>query len=167
MLKYLPSRNALVKLLLTTAWAPIAVLIFHQMLRGTPYRDRLDFTVHSLGGASMAFVMFHALNCFRKAIGDLTPPGRYLFSFSLACVIGLLWEVLELASDVYRGTHIQQSVHETMRDLIADATGATCALALVLFARACTSLYYRLSGKRICPATLDRSSSVSSGCMKV
>lgn len=155
MFKYLPSWTAVLKLLLATAWAPIAVLIFHQMLRGSPYRDPLDFTVHSLGGASMAFVVFHALACFHKAIGELTALGRYLFSFSLACVIGLLWEVLELASDVYRGTRIQQSVHETMGDLIADATGAICALALVWLTRICISAYSRSSGRRICSATLE------------
>jgi hypothetical protein len=59
-----------------------------------------------------------------------------LFSFALACTIGVFWEFAELASDVFRGTHIQQSIHETMRDLIADACGATLTLILTAsFAR--------------------------------
>jgi hypothetical protein len=69
--------------------------------------------------------------CFERWLGSLTLVGRLLFSFALACVIGLFWEFAELASDVFRGTHIQHSVRETMRDLIADACGAVVTLSLV------------------------------------
>jgi hypothetical protein len=42
---------------------------------------------------------------------------------------------VELASDVFYHTHIQHSVHETMRDLIADATGALTTLTGVFVVR--------------------------------
>lgn len=124
-----------VKLLIHTGWAPIAVLIFHRMIYGTPHRTALDFTIHFLGGASMGFCFFYALDYFKGWVGQTTPFGRYLFSFSLACVVGLFWEFAELFSDTYLRTHIQRTIRETLGDLIADASGAATALTLILIVR--------------------------------
>ncbi|HRH94299.1 MAG TPA: hypothetical protein PLB55_00115 [Prosthecobacter sp.] len=125
----------LLRLLLRAGWAPLAVLIFHQMILRTPYRQQLDFVMHYSGGVAIAFFFWHSLDCFASWFGQLTSFARYLFTFTLACTMGLFWEFTELFSDVFRGTHIQHSVHETMRDLIADATGALTTLALVFAVR--------------------------------
>lgn len=83
----------------------------------------------------MAFFVFHALDCFENLLGSLQPPARYVFSFSLACTVGLFWEFGELFSDIFLHTHIQQTLHETMSDLLADTAGAGASLALVFLTR--------------------------------
>jgi len=125
----------LLRLLLRAGWAPLVVLLFHQWLLHTPYRQQLDFVMHYSGGVAIAFFLWHALDCFAHWFGKLTPFARYLFTFALACTVGLFWEFAELYSDVVYGSHIQHNVRETMRDLIADATGALTTLALTFVVR--------------------------------
>ena len=105
----------------------------------TPYRQQLDFVMHCSGGVSIAFFLWHALDCFAHWFGKLTSFARYLFTFALACTVGLFWEFAELYSDVVHGSHIQHNVRETMRDLIADATGALTTLALTFVVRCVTT----------------------------
>ena len=128
---------AFFQLIKRAAWAPIAVFILHAGIARTSLREPLDFTIHFLGGASIAYFLFHALFCFEALLGKPSCFGRYLFSFALACTVGLFWEFGELFSDTFLHTHIQRTIHETMFDLIADATGATSALLLVFAARCC------------------------------
>lgn len=125
----------LFRLLIRAGWAPLLVLVFHQAIMRTPYRQQLDFVMHYSGGVAIAFFAWHALDCFASWFGTLTAFARYLFTFTLACTVGLFWEFAELYSDVMYGSHIQHSIHETMRDLIADATGALTTLALVFVVR--------------------------------
>ena len=125
----------LLRLLMRAGWAPLGVLLFHQWLLRTPYRQQLDFVMHYSGGGAIAFFLWHALDCFAHWFGKLTPFARYLFTFALACTVGLFWEFAELYSDVVYGSHIQHNVRETMRDLIADATGALTTLALTFVVR--------------------------------
>ena len=125
----------LFRLLLRAGWAPFAVLIFHQLILRTPYRQQLDFVMHYSGGVAIAFFFWHALDCFAHWFGTLTAFARYVFTFTLACTVGLFWEFAELYSDVVYGSHIQHSIHETMRDLIADTTGALTTLTLVFLVR--------------------------------
>ena len=127
--------HSLRNLLARAAWAPIVVLILHAIIAKTSLRKPLDFPIHFLGGASMAFFFFHALECFEALFGATTPFARYLFSFMFACTVGVFWEFGELFSDVFFHTHIQISIHETMSDLIADTTGAMTSLFLVFIAR--------------------------------
>ena len=65
--------------------------------------------------------------------------GRLLFSYALACTVGVFWEFGELASDVFLHTHIQISIRETMSDLIADATGGASSLTLIFL----TGIFHR------------------------
>jgi hypothetical protein len=127
--------SSLFRLFLRAAWAPIAVLILHRAIAGTSLRDPLDFTVHFLGGAAIAFFLFHAIECFPTFIGRITAPSHYLFSFTSACTVGLFWEFGELLSDVFLHTHIQHDLHETLSDLIADASGTTSSLVLLFLIR--------------------------------
>lgn len=125
----------LLRLLLRAGWAPLLVLIFHQMILKTPYRQQLDFVMHYSGGVAIAFFFWHALDCFAHWFGSLTPFARYLFTFTLACTMGLFWEFAELFSDIVFGSNIQHSIRETMRDLFADAVGALTTLTGVFIVR--------------------------------
>lgn len=127
--------SAFIQLLRRAAWAPVAVLIFHAIVAETAYRKALDFTVHFSGGAAIAYFLFVALHEFRDWLGSPTPFGRYVFSFTMACTVGVFWEFGEYFSDVFLGTHIQKELLNTMSDLIADATGALSALALIFLIR--------------------------------
>lgn len=123
------------RLLLRFGWAPLAVLALHQAVLRTPWRQALDFVMHYSGGVAISFFIWHALHHLKAWFGTLTSFGRYVFTFALACTVGLFWEFAELASDVFRHTHIQHSIRETMGDLIADATGALTTLAGVFIVR--------------------------------
>lgn len=125
----------LLRLLLRFGWAPLAVLALHQAVMRTPWRQALDFVMHYSGGVAIAFFVWHALHYLAAWFGTLTSFGRYVFTFALACTVGLFWEFAELASDVFYHTHIQHSIRETMGDLIADATGALTTLTLVFIVR--------------------------------
>lgn len=125
----------LFRLLIRAGWAPLLVLVFHQAIMRTPYRQQLDFVMHYSGGVAIAYFFWHALDCFASWFGTLTVFARYLFTFALACTMGLFWEFAELYSDVVYHTRIQHSIRETMRDLIADATGALTTLTLVFLVR--------------------------------
>lgn len=127
--------SAVARLVWKAGWAPVAVLIFHAIIAKTPLRKPLDFSMHFLGGAAIAYFLFHALHAFEALLGTTTTAGRYLFAFALACTVGLFWEFAELFSDTFLHTHIQQTVHETMSDLIADATGAITSLTIVCVVR--------------------------------
>ena len=125
----------LFQLILRAGWAPVAVLIFHRVVFNTPWRQPLDFAMHYSGGVAISFFLWHALDCFASWFGTLTSFARYVFTFALACTVGLFWEFAELFSDVVYHTRIQHSIHETMRDLIADATGALTTLAGLFIVR--------------------------------
>ena len=128
--------TAAAALLLRAGWAPVAVLIAHQVISRSAYRQPLDFAMHFSGGMAIAYFLYHALRLFGPVLGELRLVGRYLFSFALACTIGLFWEFGELFSDVFLRTRIQRSIGETMRDLIADTTGALLTLVLIAIASA-------------------------------
>jgi hypothetical protein len=124
----------LLRLLLRAGWAPLAVLVFHHEIQHTRWREPLDFVMHYSGGLAITYFLWHALEFFAHWLGQLTTFARYLFSFALACTVGVFWEFAEWAADIFLHTHIQYSVGETMRDLIADAAGATTTLTLLLLA---------------------------------
>ena len=123
--------KSLLHLLLRAGWAPVAVLIFHAAMAKTSLRTPLDFTIHFLGGASMAYLMYRALESFAFLLGQVTFLGQLIFSFALACTVGVFWEFTEFFRDTMYHTHIQQSLQETMLDLVADAAGATASLLLI------------------------------------
>ena len=118
------------RLVRRVSWAPVLVLLAHHFIRSSVWRQPLDFAMHFSGGVAMGYVMFHALVSYERWLGQVTLMGRLLFSFALALTVGVFWEFAELASDFFLHTHIQRSIWETLRDLIADSCGAVLALAL-------------------------------------
>ena len=77
---------ALGKLLLRAGWAPAAVLMFHAVVAKTVWREPLDFTIHFLGGAAIAYFFFYALQYLERLVGPTSGFGRYLFAYALAWV---------------------------------------------------------------------------------
>jgi hypothetical protein len=63
-------------------------------------------------------------------IGGLSPAFKMLFVFALSCTAMLAWEVFEFAGDKLWSTNVQQSVHETMMDLILGVSGSLLLLVL-------------------------------------
>jgi hypothetical protein len=119
------------RILRDAAWAPAAVLIFHQVAIRLHIRSRLDHLIHFLGGAAAAYFFYRAVKIAAPYLGKLQKLTRYLLAFTLTCTIAVFWELAEFASDKLRGTHIQQSISETLWDLISGVTGATVCLALI------------------------------------
>lgn len=50
-------------------------------------------------------------------------PGRLAVTFLAGCSAAICWEIAEFSSDTFLGTHIQQSLQETMVDEINGVLG--------------------------------------------
>ncbi len=114
-----------------TAWAPAGVLILHSIVSGTTWREPLDFWLHFFGGASIAFVMFSAVDCMSGLFGTMSRLAQYLLAFTSACTVGVFWEFAEFGLSVWRHAYIYMNARGTMSDLIADACGAVTGLAII------------------------------------
>jgi uncharacterized membrane protein YjdF len=119
-------------------WAPLAVLLFHQLVGRMGWRDGTDWLLHSLGGLSIAFFAFHAIPILLDPERRLSSLAHFVFAFCAASTAALVWELAEFASDVLFGTQIQHTIHETMMDLVCGTIGASvtiAVLAVVKFSR--------------------------------
>ncbi len=107
------------------AWAPVGVYILHavaaSIFRHEPY---VDPAMHFLGGAAMTFFIFTACSLDMLPLGAPSRLAVSLISLGSTSVVGLCWELGELFSDVYLGSHTQFSVANTLRDLALDTLGA-------------------------------------------
>lgn len=121
-------RHAILTLLRTAAWAPIAVLVFHTILRHTAWRAELDWLMHFLGGVAAAYFLFHGIKAFAYLLGQLRLPAHYLLAYTSTCGVAVAWEIAEFMSDQFFGTHVQHSLTETMQDLIFGVVGAALSL---------------------------------------
>lgn len=123
--------HKLVRLTLRAAWAPVAVYVLHAVVAGL-YRHEpyVDPVMHFLGGAAMAFFISAACTNDVKVLGAPSRLAVELMSFGLTCAVGLIWELGELFSDRFLGSHTQVSVANTLRDLALDALGAVAYLLL-------------------------------------
>lgn len=128
--------NRVVQLLRVAAWAPIAVLLVHQISMRTPWRSELNWTIHFLGGAAAAYFLFHAARTFARELGPLRPITHHLLAFALAAVVALSWEFAEFVIDHLWRWRLQQSLTDTMGDLFFGMLGALCALVVVALVEA-------------------------------
>jgi hypothetical protein len=103
--------------------------VLHQVVGKVGSRAQFDWLLHFLGGAAAALLFYQTLAIFRHRLGPLTRAGRGLFTFALACTVALFWELSEFASDVFLATHVQNSLPETMLDLIYGVVGAAVCVA--------------------------------------
>lgn len=136
--RLLPDRDELRALLWRTAWAPVAVVVFHQIgssLFG--HEPWIDTISHSCGGAAIAFCVRRGAALVPRSVGDATPLALDALAFGLASAVAVFWELAEWASDAFRGTTIQVDVADPLRDL---ALGQAGALALLILAAVVPSL---------------------------
>lgn len=100
-------------------WPPFAVVALHSVLGWSiGHYAALDPGFHFLGGVAGAY-----------SLGALAPVLPRLLREPAAIVAvvvaaALLWEAGEWASDVWLGTHIQDSWFDTASDIVLGATGA-------------------------------------------
>jgi hypothetical protein len=111
--------------LAAAAWAPVAVLVAHEVgARWLGHEPVVDPVMHFSGGAAIAFFVHRGTVVARRLFGAQTALATDLLSFGLACTAALFWELAEQLSDVYLGTHAHVSVGATLRDLWLGAAGA-------------------------------------------
>lgn len=109
----------------TGAWAPITVLVLHEFLSVKGWRTQIDWFNHFSGGLAFTYFAWKCLPLLSTWIGTLTPIGRLGCAFLSGCTAALLWDIAEFASDVFLLTEIQQSIRETMMDLVNGFLGST------------------------------------------
>lgn len=113
------------------AWAPAAVLFLLAILE-PKFGSRADPYLHVLGGAACQYFFYNVLSLNFSWIGKLTRFAKTIFAFTLTCTIATLWELGEFISDRYVGTHLQESVPETIGDLALGLLGAIIVLTATL-----------------------------------
>lgn len=123
--------NRILRLLRTAAWAPVVVLLLHQLSMRSVWRSELNWVIHYLGGAAAAYFLYHALHVFVRELGPLRRPAHHLLAFALTAVVALGWEFAEFAIDHLLRWRLQQSLTDTMGDLFFGLLGALTALAMV------------------------------------
>lgn len=122
--------RTLLRLLLNPGWAPLAVVLLHVVLAEFGLTHRFDHLLHFLGGASVAYFLHGILLWFGPRVGLGPQWISYLVAFTGACTVAVFWEFGEAASDHWLGTHVQQSLIETMLDLFCGVLGAMLITAL-------------------------------------
>jgi hypothetical protein len=106
-------------------WAPMAVVIVHWLAgRSWGHEPYVDPVMHFVGGAAAAFFFWHAADCGRRYLGDLSLLGRALLAFGLATFAAVAWEFGEFLLDCYRWGSHQRGLTNTMRDLLLGVGGA-------------------------------------------
>jgi len=121
----------------TGIWAPVLVLVMHELLRYEGWRREIDWLNHYSGGLAFSFFAWKSLPKVAKMSGELTPVGRLGVAFLAGCTAALMWEIGEFSADLVLGTHIQKSIDETMMDIVNGFLGTvtTVVLAGTLYAR--------------------------------
>lgn len=121
-----------VDLLRRAAWAPIAAVLIQQGTLWFGVRRDADALVHFCGGAAAAFFLLRASQIFAERLGITRRGTHGLVAFAGACTAAVVCEIVEFASDQWLGSHAQESLHETMLDLVFGVTGAAIALVVVM-----------------------------------
>lgn len=125
------TRKKLWALFRATAWAPLAVLVFHSgaaaVFGHEPYVDPIS---HFLGGVAISYFLFHAVVALVPGVGAAPRVVAILMAFGLAVTTAVTWELGELGSDLVLGTNIQHDARNVLRDLALGTGGALFMLGL-------------------------------------
>jgi hypothetical protein len=131
----LPAVRWLLSVLVNPGWAPIVVVVAYLFLAQSGLTERFDHLLHFLGGASIAYFLFVLTGLLPSRFGGVARWIRFLLAFTATCTVALFWEFAEFAMDRFAGTSTQQSVSETMLDLVAGVAGAVSTLILIAGSR--------------------------------
>lgn len=123
-------RARLRRLALRAGWAPAAVILFHAAVaRLSADRQAFDPAMHFLGGAAIAYFLWHAADLWKEWLGGPAPAARGLIVFCAATTVAVFWEFAEFSSGALLGAYSQLSLKETMADLFRGCLGAASYLA--------------------------------------
>jgi acyl dehydratase len=116
--------NSFVRVCREAVWAPVAVLLIHavagKLFGHEPY---VDPVMHFSGGLAMAFFFQRTCSIASGLFGKPSRLAIDLLAFGLTCAAALFWEFGEFFGDLYRGTHVQRGLGNTMRDLLLGTSG--------------------------------------------
>jgi hypothetical protein len=93
----------------------------------------LDIPMHLIGGASIAWVAWTFLTEATHAKSIYVLP-RWLTVAAIigaVAMVGIVWEWAEFIVDVFRGSHLQGGIVDTMKDLFDDLLGGTVAAVML------------------------------------
>jgi hypothetical protein len=111
----------------------VTVLVLHEFLSVESWRTQIDWFNHYAGGLAFTFFAWKSLPMLFPWTGQLTFTGRLGAAFLAGCTAALLWDIGEFASDLFLGTAIQKSIHETMMDLVNGVLGTTTTVLVLTF----------------------------------
>lgn len=111
----------------------MTVLVLHEFLSAEGWRTQIDWFNHYAGGLAITFFAWKSLPMLFPWTGQLTFTGRLGAAFLAGCTAALLWDIGEFASDLFLGTTIQKSIHETMMDLVNGFLGTTTTVLALTF----------------------------------
>jgi len=114
---------------------PASVLACHEIAGHLGIRRLFDHPFHFSGGFTISILIYTLLRIASPWLGELSQPARYLLTFCAACTVAVFWEFGEFASDVFRGTHDQQSDMDTMLDLVFGTLGSLSMLLVTVILR--------------------------------
>ncbi len=121
--------RSIARLLRQAAWAPIAVVVGHEVAARTfGHEPVVDPIMHFSGGMAAAYFVRRACAMCPRLLGVPTPLGADLLAFGIACAAALFWEFGEQLCDIYLGSHAHTSVTNTLRDLELGVAGAATLL---------------------------------------
>jgi hypothetical protein len=113
--------------LLQAAWAPLWVLAsFPPVLAaaGESPAVPVDAVFHFLGGVAGAYFVERAYAALPETLGRPSALALRLIALCVVCLAAVLWELGELASDVYLGTRMQADAPELLSDVFLGIAGA-------------------------------------------
>lgn len=111
----------------------MVVLVFHQFVFISEWRNEVDWINHYAGGVSFTYFVWKSSPLLHKWTGSTTTFGRLAYSFLAGCTAALMWDIGEFASDLLLDTAIQKSVGETMMDLVNGFLGTTTMVVILAY----------------------------------
>lgn len=83
----------------------------------------LDVPTHFAGGIAGVWCLDVYLIEWRRSTGPVHPALRLALAFGVLACAAIGWEFLEYLSDVFRGTHLNLGVRDTLSDLFFGLLG--------------------------------------------
>ncbi len=115
-------------------WLPASVFVVHvvasRFFLAYEFFPRLDIPMHLLGGVAIGFLWYVALETAsaRRLVRRPERVVRMVLLFSLVCAAAVFWEFAEWVSDHTIGTHAQQGLEDTLKDMLLGIIGGVAFL---------------------------------------
>lgn len=108
-------------------WIVLALFI-HIVGSFSGFYDNLpgwDHLTHAMSASLIAALGFIVVVSIDKYADSIYLPQAFLafLIVMLTMAVGVIWELMEFIVDMATGSHLQYSLHDTMRDLLFDTIG--------------------------------------------